>query len=298
VEGWFVEAAARLQYQERMRRVVDYIDSHLALDLRLDELSQVAAFSKHHFQRQFSEYFGLTPHRYIQLARFKRASHKLAYRRAGSILELALDCRYESAEAFTRAFKGRFAQTPSSFRERPNWIPWEAATEPLRRARSKVDKQFSATDVRVDDFPSTPVAVLEHRGDPRLIGQSISKFISWRTQCGLPPKKSATFNIFHSDPDTTPAEDFRLDICAATSTPVSPNDAGICEGIIPQGRCAVLRLVGSPDDLRSAASYLYGEWLPGSGEELREFPIYAQRVTLFPEVPENEAVTELFLPLI
>lgn len=239
----------------------------------------------------------MTPHRYIQLARLKRASHQLAYRNADSILGLALDCRYESAEAFSRAFKDRFRQTPSSFREQPNWIPWEAAKAPLQQARSNTVEQFDTNDVCIIDFPSTPVAVLEHLGDSRLIGESIRKFIAWRKETGLPPSKSATFNILHSDPDITPSEEYRLDLCAATSSAVAGNDAGVTEGLIPEGRCAVLRLIGSPDNLKPAVSYLYREWLPGSGEELRDFPIYAQRVTFFPEVPENEAVTDIFLPL-
>ena len=45
------------------------------------------------------------------------------------------------------------------------------------------------------------------------------------------------------------------------------------------------------DELRSA------DWLPRSGEEPRDFPFFAQRVAFYPEVPEHEAVTDLFLPL-
>jgi AraC family transcriptional regulator len=41
----------------------------------------------------------------------------------------------------------------------------------------------------------------------------------------------------------------------------------------------------------------YRKWLPASGEEARDFPLYCQRLAFFPEVPENEAIAELFLPL-
>jgi AraC family transcriptional regulator len=43
--------------------------------------------------------------------------------------------------------------------------------------------------------------------------------------------------------------------------------------------------------------YLYAEWLPNSGEELRDYPLYFQRIRFFPDVPEHEAVTDIFLPL-
>ena len=72
--------AALQNPQTRMQRVLDHIDRHLDEDLDLDTLSSVAAYSKHHFHRQFTAIFGLSVHRYIQLARMKRASYRLAYR--------------------------------------------------------------------------------------------------------------------------------------------------------------------------------------------------------------------------
>ena len=66
--------AALQNYQIRMQRALDYIDQHLDGDLDLDTLSGVAAFSKFHFHRQFTATFELSVHRYVQLARLKRAS--------------------------------------------------------------------------------------------------------------------------------------------------------------------------------------------------------------------------------
>jgi AraC family transcriptional regulator len=66
---------------------------------------------------------------------------------------------------------------------------------------------------------------------------------------------------------------------------------------IPAGRCAVLRHVGSDDGFAATFDFLYREWLPKSGEEPRDFPLFLQRVKFFPDVPEHEAVTDVFLPL-
>ncbi|MDU6730658.1 MAG: AraC family transcriptional regulator, partial [Bradyrhizobium sp.] len=66
-------------YHARMLRVLDHIDRHLDDDLDLERLSSIAAYSKYHFHRQFTATFGLSVHRYVQLARMKRASYRLAY---------------------------------------------------------------------------------------------------------------------------------------------------------------------------------------------------------------------------
>ena len=96
--------AALQNYQARMRRVLDYIDRHLDSDLDLETVSGVAAFSKFHFHRQFTATFGLSVHRYVQLARMKRASHQLAYMDAQSVTDIAMDAGYDAPDAFARAF--------------------------------------------------------------------------------------------------------------------------------------------------------------------------------------------------
>ena len=85
-------------YHARMQRVLDHIGRHLDDDLGLETLSGVAAFSKYHFHRQFMATFGLSVHRYVQLARMKRASYWLAYSDAQSVTEIAMDAGYRSEE--------------------------------------------------------------------------------------------------------------------------------------------------------------------------------------------------------
>ena len=119
--------AAVEAYHARMLRVLDHIDRHMDDDLDLDTLSSVAAYSKHHFHRQFTATFGLSVHRYVQLARMKRASYRLAYGDAQSVTDIAMDAGYDAPDAFARAFRQRLGQSPSSFRTSPDWEPRLAA---------------------------------------------------------------------------------------------------------------------------------------------------------------------------
>ncbi|OGN44644.1 MAG: AraC family transcriptional regulator [Caulobacterales bacterium GWE1_67_11] len=286
-------------YHARMRRVLVFIDQNLEADLNVELLSDVSAFSRHHFQRQFSSLFGISVGRYVQLKRMKRASYRLAFRDGASVLEIALDSGFEGPEAFSRAFRRHFDQSPTEFRRAPRWTPWLAAQTPLTQARSQTMTPTTPTEaeVRILDFPETAVGLLTHSGDPAHIGDTIRRFIAWRKAAGLPPKISATFNIFHTEPEDDAAAPHRIDLCAATPRAILPNAAGVVAGVIPAGRCAVLRQVGGGDDLSASAAWLYGQWLPRSGHELRDFPLFAQRVSFFPDVPEHEAVTDIFLPI-
>lgn len=288
-------------YHARMQRVLDYIDRHLDDDLGLEALSGVAAFSKYHFHRQFSATFGLSVHRYVQLARLKRASHQLANGDAQSVTDIAMEAGYDAPDAFARAFRQRFGQSPSSFRKSPSWEPWLAAFGPLNKARNKLmQKTFTPDDVTLREVTPTRVAIFEHRGDPDTIDATIQRFIAWRKARGMSPQTNPTFNIWYSERRPANPADYRMDLCVGLrdDQPIDEETIKAGEiklGEIPGGRCAVLRVTGDTHNLEPAALYLYRDWLPTSGEEMRDFPIYCQR--FFLDGPELGTAAELFLPL-
>ncbi len=286
------------RFHDRFRQVLEYIENRLDDNLTVDVLSTVAVFSKYHFHRQFSGLFGIGVYQYVQLCRLKRASYQLAFRVDQPIIDIALASGYEGPEAFSRAFKKRIGQSPSEFRRQPQWAYWHDIYQPLNNLRVNHMKVTEKTrDVKVIHFDQTHLATLEHHGDPRLIGDSIRRFIAWRKENELSPRLYATFNILYEDPAGVAPEDFQMDLCVAVNRDYASPAAGIVMKTIPPGRCAVLRHMGSDDTLGESIRYLYSRWLPESGEEPRDFPIYLQRVRSFPDVPEIDAVTDVFLPI-
>jgi AraC family transcriptional regulator len=287
------------RYQARLLEVLEYIDAHLHEDLDVDRLSSVAAFSSYHFHRQFRQLFGISVMKYVQLRRLKRAAYQLAFRPDRPVLEIALDSSYEGPEAFARAFKRHVGQSPSDFRQDPQWHSWFDAYQPVHDIRSQhMQPTIGRDQVNVVHFPETKIAALEHRGDPAHIGDTIGAFVRWRKQQGLSPKVSKTFNIFYVDSEDVPPEQFTVDICVSMTTDtIDENDVGVVAKAIPAGRCAKLRHVGSDETLDAAIRFLYAEWLPQSGEEPRDFPLFLERLAFFPDVPEHETVVDIYLPL-
>jgi AraC family transcriptional regulator len=286
------------RYTERFARVIAHLETHADNPLSLDALADLAAFSRFHFQRQFSAHFGMGAHRYQQFMRMRRASWRLAFRNELSVQDVALATGYESPESFARAFRQASGQSPSEFRTSPDWTGWQSRFKPFLHLRQTImQSAYSSNDVRVVNFPATRVGLLEHRGDPALLGDTIRRFIEWRKANALPPRVSATFNLLHGDPNETPPDEWRLGLGAATDKPIAPNEAGVIESLLPAGRCATLRITGSDDHFDAAFRYLYATWLPSSGEELRDFPLFLQRVKFFPDVADGEAITDIYLPL-
>jgi len=279
-------------YAAKINRVCDYINEHLNDDLCVETLSKVANFSKYHFHRQFSEYTGLTVAKFILMRRLKRASYQLVFNKYYRIIDIAMDAGFENPESFSRAFKKAFGQTPSQFRQNPEWVSWNEKYSYSTRVR-----KLTMT-IELVEFKETKIAVLEHRGAPALLNDAISLFIQWRKTSKLSPVTgSNTYGIAYDDPKATEPENVRFDIAASTKSNVADNPQGVINKVIPGGRCALIRHCGSHEAMDEKVHYLYGEWFPASGEELRDFPCFFHYVNLFPEIPEHQLITDIYLPL-
>lgn len=279
-------------YGKRFDAVLAYIDDHLEGDLSLKTLSEVAHFSAFHFHRQFTAHVGVPVARYVQLMRLRRAAHRLASGAEYSVLDASLDAAFDSPEAFSRAFRRDFGMAPSAFRQAPNWQTWHAVFAIPHFSRS------ISMQVRIVDFAEVRVAALDHCGPPAQLDESVRRFIQWRKSSGQSPVgNQRTFGIPYGNPDTTPAEEFRFALCGELDGAVLPNDYGVREMIIPGGRCAVVRHIGSPDHIGESIYPIYRDWLPGSNEELRDHPLFFHYLSVFPETPPEACQTDIYVPL-
>lgn len=284
-------------YQERYMEVLNYIEANLNYPLDIKQLCQLTHLSEYHFHRQCSAFFGLTIMSLVKLLKLKRAAYQLVYRNDKKVVDIALANGYESHEAFSRAFKKHFLKTPSKFRKLPDWTPWHSQYDPILKLRSKMMNKKIQFNPKIIDFPELLLAAIEHRGSPASLGKSIAKFIQWRKENNLPPSRSRTFNLVYNDPSTVEPEAYRCDIACTIKIPLEDTNQGILNKVIPSGKCAVVRHIGSDDSIGVVVNYLYREWLLDSKYETRNFTLFFERISFFPDVPENEMVTDIYLPI-
>lgn len=105
-----------------VQKIIDYIEKNLEEDLNLDTISKDIGYSKFYLNRVFTEYTGITIHRYLQNRRLAVAAEKLA----GSdkpILQIAYEAGYDSQQSFSYAFKRVYLYSPKKYRERGILIP-------------------------------------------------------------------------------------------------------------------------------------------------------------------------------
>jgi len=278
---------------ERISRACEYINRNLDEDLLLDNICEVAALSKFHFHRMFSAQIGMSLAKFVLLARLKRASFRLAFQGDKRIIDIAFEAGFESSEAFSRAYKRTFLQSPSSFRAQPNWQQWKSCFEYRITPILEINMQ-----VNIVAFAATKVALLEHLGPAEKVWETAGKFINWRKETGLSPvSTSNTFGIAYCDPKTTEPDEFRWDICGSINGVVPENSYGVTLGEIPAGRCAVIRHIGSHAQLDQSIYYFCRQWLTNSDEEIGDFPLFFHYIKLMFEVDECDLITDIYFPL-
>lgn len=99
----------------QVRRVADYIETHLDAALNLDQLALVAGVSTWHFLRQFRTRFHCAPHAYVIERRIERAK-RLLLRGALPIKEIAASCGFSDQAHMTRLFRRYLGVTPAAVR--------------------------------------------------------------------------------------------------------------------------------------------------------------------------------------
>ncbi|MGE5599482.1 MAG: helix-turn-helix transcriptional regulator [Bacteroidota bacterium] len=98
-----------------LKAVLDYIENRVTEDLSAAEVASVAGFSAPHMREVFHRATGQSLVKYVTHRRLSHAA--LALSRTGrSVAEIAVTYGFGSHDAFTRAFRREFGETPSAFR--------------------------------------------------------------------------------------------------------------------------------------------------------------------------------------
>ena len=103
------------QKSEEIDRVIEYIDSRLSERITVDELADICHLSKYHFIRLFHKCTGLSPYKYIMVARINKSKVLLTTTRM-PISEVAEASGFLETANFSKVFKNITGVMPTVYR--------------------------------------------------------------------------------------------------------------------------------------------------------------------------------------
>lgn len=110
-----VTANKQQEYTEKFMSICEYISDHCTEDLSLDQVSDLAGFSKYHFSRLFKQFTNVSFYKFLNQKRIAIAENLLV-NLDHSITDVAINSGFSSISSFIRMFKQIKGCTPTEFR--------------------------------------------------------------------------------------------------------------------------------------------------------------------------------------
>lgn len=103
-------------YNNTIQNLLKYIESHYSENIRLESISKELGYSKFHISRLFTKKIGYQFNEYVNRLRINKAQ-RLLIETDMSILNISMECGFESYRNFNRVFKEFTGFTPTSFKK-------------------------------------------------------------------------------------------------------------------------------------------------------------------------------------
>jgi len=250
-----------------LNRAMEYIEEQLPGEIDATEVARRAACSEFHLQRMFPYLAGVTLAEYVRRRRMSLAAAELALGRR--VIDVALECGYESPTAFTRAFKAVQGANPSQVQR------GEAKAIQFPRLAFTVQvKGDIAMEYKIIEMPAFRVVGHATGGDwtPENAGEKATAFWGELNQDGGRRIHEALSLMDGSEPAGLLGVSFCDEgefngylVGVATSQPCPE---GMEERMVPKATYAVFDCTGPmPDAMQQLQHRILAEWLPSSGYE-------------------------------
>jgi AraC family transcriptional regulator len=290
-------------HELRILKVLAYIESRLDQPLPTKDLSRVASFSRFHFHRIFQGATGETVAEMVRRIRLHRAAIALRQSTA-PVSVVSSDADYESAEAFARAFK-RFSNfAPRAYRNLALAPTLSQDAHKVRYCATRGHITLQPTlleinmNVEIATRPSIRYAYIRHVDAYTNVGSVFNRLFHWAGEQGLLGPDTQRFSLSYDDAVATAK--LRSDACLslpAGTNPSTPEASEVAFSELPEGRFAQVLSLGPYDQITNAYQQMFGQWLPGSGEQVADFPCIEFYLNNSDETPAEDLRTMLCVPL-
>jgi len=294
-----MKSETQRDYESRILRVLVHIQGNLDKPLALDELASLAHFSPYHFHRVFRGMVGEPVKEHVRRLRLERAAMQLKSSDQ-SVTQVALGAGFESHEAFTRAFRTMFDDSPSGFRKLRRPVP--TAMSGVHYAPdgaisfSPLEEEGLMMDASIEDRKPIRVVFMRHVGPYHEVGNTWQKLMGWAASRGMFGAMSRPIGICHDDPEITPPDKLRYDACI-----------GVPDKFEPEGEIGVQEIAGGPyaktvhkgpyERIGQTYAALMGQWIPAQNREPANAPCLEVYLNNPQQTPPEELMTEVFVPL-
>ena len=278
----------RVDYQERLNRVIAFIHDHLDEEIDLNRLADVACLSPYHWHRIYHAMNGETITATVRRLRLHRA--------AGFLANTAMADRGDRGEVRLRQCRGVHAGVHRRLRHAAGAVSQGGRAREISGADARRRRRRLRGDDQDRARRDCALAAIDHKGSYMEIGRAFEPLYGWFAARGLLAPATRSIGIYYDDPFSVAEAELRsrAGLVVATRLPVR---AAAGETDVRGGRHAVLRHKGPYATMRSAYQWFYGAWLTQSGEEVADAPVFEEYLNNPRDTAPADLLTDIYLPL-
>jgi AraC family transcriptional regulator len=259
-----------------------YIEDNLLRRLTVADVARAAGYSAYHYCRLFHSLTGDSVMGYARKRRLTVAAQQLTNGAKTRLIDLALDCGFESQAAFTRAFKRQFGVPPGAVRRSGRtWLP---------RCRWPIDAtvllhltETLTMEPKFIEHGDIHFVGLRQETQPREVADGPGVWRRFRPFIDKIRHRRGSHALGVIEVIDKAAGVFAYSAAVEVGR-IAEVPQGLAAKTLPGGRFAVFTLkLASCDiggELRRAFGYIYGTWAANSGAKLRAYydlEVYDQR---------------------
>ena len=283
-----IKSSTREEYLKRVNVVVDYINNHLDEELDLQKLAEMSNLSTYHFHRIMKAFLGETLGAYIIRVRLETAVRLLRYTDL-PVEQIAYSVGYEMPSSLSKSFKQFYDITPLEYRNNKNFV----IMKPVQ-----LNPDLNLKSPKVIDIETKKAIYIRLTGAYSELDfcGAWGKLWAYVKENKLFSAGIEHISIYHDDPKVTNSEKLRTDVCLVLPKPAEPKgEIGMKE--IAGGKYAVFSYQGPYTNLGIVYDTIFAQWLPDSGYELRNAPLYEKYINDPSRTEEAKLKTEIYIPL-
>lgn len=280
--------ATKEDYIRRINIISEYIHHHLDEEIDLLRLAEVSCFSPWHFHRITRAYFGEPIGAYIMRTRLEEAAKLLRYSNK-PINEIAYHIGYNTPSSFSKAFRTLYGFSPNDYRNNINLIIMKP---------SQLNEKLNLKNPKILELEPKQVIYIKLTGNYGELDFAGSWQKLWQhvKEQKLFTKGMEHLGIYYDDPKITVPSKLRTDICLTIHKEVkAKGEIGV--KTIEGGRFAIFLYTGPYEKLDIVYDTIYSQWLPESGEKLRNYHCFEKYISNPSRVSPEKLKTEIYIAI-
>lgn len=271
-----------MDYLKYFEKAVIYIENNLKENITVNDVAKESGYSYYHLTRLFKSMFGESVGSYIKKRRLVNSTKELLYSDK-KVIDIAIECGFESSEAFSRAFKSIYKVSPIEYRKnRIDVFVGKKKKLELDFMRHLVGNiTIKPTIKEIDEIKIIGIrdnVILEDNSLPRLwekfrkVHHIVPNTLQSKRAFGI---CEATSKIHLVSEKMEFNETIGFEVSSYEYIPDS-----FVSKTIKGGKYAVFTHIGSLESLDKTYEYIWGTWFLSSKEKLDirdDFEVYDER---------------------